>query len=148
MDIGSMDIFLKQAYNIINKRGLETKILNNDSFVLGYDNNTFIIRKGALELDCQLEIILPKVYSVAKNNISDALKVANEINKNISIFKVIVEEGEVYFIASIIKNDNSKLFEFVIMEVLEFMTGNKGLFIDRMNEKKVINDHILKNLSF
>lgn len=148
MDIGSMDIFLKQAYNIINKRGLETKILNNDSFVLGYDNNTFIIRKGALELDCQLEITLPKVYSVAKNNISDALKVANEINKNISIFKVIVEEGEVYFIASIIKNDNSKLFEFVIMEVLEFMTGNKGLFIDRMNEKKVINDHILKNLSF
>lgn len=148
MDIGSMDIFLKQAYNIINKRGLETKILNNDSFVLGYDNNTFIIRKGALELDCQLEITLPKVYSVAKNNISDALKVANEINKNISIFKVIVEEGEVYFIASIIKNDNSKLFEFVIMEVLDFMTGNKGLFIDRMNEKKVINDHILKNLSF
>lgn len=148
MDIGSMDIFLKQAYNIINKRGLETKILNNDSFVLGYDNNTFIIRKGALELDCQLEITLPKVYSVAKNNISDALKVANEINKNISIFKVIVEEGEVYFIASIIKNDNSKLFEFVIMEVLDFMTGNKGLFIDRMNEKKVINDQLLKNLSF
>ena len=148
MDIGSMDILLKQAYNIINKRGLETKILNNDSFVLGYDNNTFIIRKGALELDCQLEITLPKVYSVAKNNVLDALKVANEINKNISIFKAIVEEGEVYFIASIIKNDNSKLFEFVIMEVLDFMTGNKGLFIDRMNEKKVINDQLLKNLSF
>lgn len=148
MDIGSMDILLKQAYNIINKRGLEIKILNNDSFVLGYDNNTFIVCKGALELDCQLEITLPKVYSVAKNNISDALKVANEINKNISIFKAIVEEGEVYFIASIIKNDDSKLFEFVIMEVLEFMTGNKGLFIDRMNEEKVINDHILKNLSF
>ena len=143
-----MDILLKQAYNIINKRGLETKILNNDSFVLGYDNNTFIIRKGALELDCQLEITLPKVYSVAKNNVLDALKVANEINKNISIFKAIVEEGEVYFIASIIKNDNSKLFEFVIMEVLDFMTGNKGLFIDRMNEKKVINDQLLKNLSF
>lgn len=148
MDIGSMDILLKQAYNIINKRGLETKILNNYSFVLGYDNNTFIIRKGALELDCQLEITLPKVYSVAKNNISDALKVANEINKNISIFKAIVEKDDVYFIASIIKNDDSKLFEFVIMEVLDFMTGNKGLFIDRMNEKKVINDQLLKNLSF
>lgn len=148
MDIGSMDILLKQAYNIINKRGLETKILNNDSFVLGYDNNTCIIRKGALELNCQLEIILPKVYSVTKNNISDALKVANEINKNISIFKAIVEKGDVYFIASIIKNDDSKLFEFVIMEVLDFMTGNKGLFIDRMNEKKVINDQFLKNLSF
>lgn len=148
MDIGSMDILLKQAYNIINKRGLETKILNNDSFVLGYDNNTFIIRKGALELDCQLEITLPKVYSVAKNNISDALKVANEINKNISIFKAIVEKDDVYFIASIIKNDDSKLLEFVIMEVLDFMTGNKGLFIDRMNEKKVINDQLLKNLSF
>jgi|GEM_PF-6131707 len=148
MDIGSMDILLKQAYNIINKRGLETKILNNYSFVLGYDNNTFIIRKGALELDCQLEIILPKVYSVAKNNISDALKVANEINKNISIFKAIVEKDDVYFIASIIKNDDSKLFEFMIMEVLDFMTGNKGLFIGRMNEKKVINDQLLKNLSF
>lgn len=148
MDIGSMDILLKQVYNIIQKRGYQTKVFSDYSFALAYENNAFVIRKGALEFDCQLEIILPKVYSVAKNNILDALKVANEINKNISIFKAIVEEGEVYFIASIIKNDDSKLFEFVIMEVLDFMAGNKGLFIDRMNEKKVINDQILKNLSF
>ena len=148
MDIGSMDILLKQVYNIIQKRGYQTKVFSDYSFALAYENSAFVIRKGALELDCQLEIILPKVYSVNKNNILDALKVANEINKNISIFKAIVEEGDVYFIASIIKNDDSKLFEFVIMEVLDFMTGNKGLFIDRMNEKKVINDQLLKNLSF
>lgn len=143
-----MDILLKQVYNIIQKRGYQTKVFSDYSFALAYENNAFVIRKGALEFDCQLEITLPKVYSVNKNNISDALKVANEINKNISIFKAIVEEGEVYFIASIIKNDDSKLFEFVIMEVLDFMTCNKGLFIDRMNEKKVINDQLLKNLSF
>lgn len=143
-----MDILLKQVYNIINKRGYQTKVFSDYSFALAYENNAFVIRKGALELDCQLEIILPKVYSVNKNNILDALKVANEINKNISIFKAIVEEGDVYFIASIIKNDDSKLFEFVIMEVLDFMAGNEGLFIDRMNEKKVINDQLLKNLSF
>lgn len=148
MDIGSMDILLKQVYNIIQKRGYQTKVFSDYSFALAYENNAFVIRKGALEFDCQLEITLPKVYSVNKNNISDALKVANEINKNISIFKAIVEEGEVNFIASIIKNDDSKLFEFVIMEVLDFMTGNKGLFIDRMNEKKVINDQLLKNRSF
>lgn len=143
-----MDILLKQVYNIIQKRGYQTKVFSDYSFALAYENNAFVIRKGALEFDCQLEITLPKVYSVNKNNISDALKVANEINKNISIFKAIVEEGEVNFIASIIKNDDSKLFEFVIMEVLDFMTGNKGLFIDRMNEKKVINDQLLKNRSF
>lgn len=78
---------------------------------------------------------------------SDALKVANEVNKNVSIFKAIVEEDEVYFIASIIKNNDNKLFEFVIMEVLDFMTGNKSLFIDRMNEKKEINNLLLKILS-
>ncbi|MBS5796154.1 MAG: hypothetical protein KH100_06965 [Dysgonomonas mossii] len=148
MDIGSMDILLKQVYNIIQKRGYQTKVFSDYSFALAYENSAFVIRKGALEFDCQLEITLPKVYSVNKNNISDALKVANEINKNISIFKAIVEEGDVYFIASIIKNDDSKLFEFVIMEVLDFMTGNEGLFKDRMNEKKVINDQLLKNLSF
>lgn len=143
-----MDILLKQVYNIIQKRGYQTKVFSDYSFALAYENSAFVIRKGALEFDCQLEITLPKVYSVNKNNISDALKVANEINKNISIFKAIVEEGDVYFIASIIKNDDSKLFEFVIMEVLDFMTGNEGLFKDRMNEKKVINDQLLKNLSF
>lgn len=147
MGIGSMHILLKQAYNIINKRGYETKVVNDYSFALAYENNAFIIRKGALELDCQLEILLPKVYSVDKNNMSDALKVANEVNKNVSIFKAIVEEDEVYFIASIIKNNDNKLFEFVIMEVLDFMTGNKSLFIDRMNEKKEINNLLLKILS-
>lgn len=147
MGIGSMHILLKQAYNIINKRGYETKVVNDYSFALAYENNAFIIRKGALELDCQLEILLPKVYSVDKNNMSDALKVANEVNKNVSIFKAIVEEDEVYFIASIIKNNNSKLFEFVIMEILDFMAGNKSLFIDRMNEKKETNNLLLKILS-
>lgn len=147
MGIGSMHILLKQAYNIINKRGYKTKVFNDYSFALAYENNAFIIRKGVLELDCQLEILLPKVSAVDKNNMSDALKVANEVNKNISIFKAIVEEDEVYFIASIIKNDDNKLFEFVIMEVLDFMTGNKSLFIDRMNEKKEINNLLLKILS-
>lgn len=69
MDIGSMDILLKQVYNIINKRGYQTKVFSDYSFALAYENNAFVIRKGALEFDCQLEIILPKVYSVAKNNI-------------------------------------------------------------------------------
>lgn len=142
-----MDTLLKQAYNTNKRREYETKIFSDHSFALAYNNSAFIIRKGALELDCQLEILLPKVYAVDKNNMSDALKVANEVNKNVSIFKAIVEEDEVYFIASIIKNNDNKLFEFVIMEVLDFMTGNKSLFIDRMNEKKEINNLLLKILS-
>lgn len=148
MNIGSMDILLQQTYNIIQKRECQTKVFSNYSFAFTYENSAFIIRKGALELDCQLEIILPKVYLVDKNNELYTLRIANEVNKNISIFKAIVKEDEVYFIASIIKNDDSKLFEFVIMEALDFMIGNKSLFIDRMNEKKEINDLFLTYLSY
>ncbi len=143
-----MYILLKQAYDIIQKREYQTKIFSDYSFALAYDNNAFVIRKGVLELDCQLEIILPKVYLVDKNNELYALKIANEVNKNISVFKAIVEEDEVYFIASIIKNDNSKLFEFLIMEALDFMTGNKRLFIDKMNEKKGIDNLFINVLSY
>ncbi len=49
MEFGRMDNLLKQAYNIIKKRGYETKIFSDYSFAFAYENNAFIIRKGALK---------------------------------------------------------------------------------------------------